>query len=160
MEGDYDSMFLLEMNILCSLRLPPWVLKDAECIAVEYCSSIVLWALAVGWGVSFQIKGLLWKTQPWQGLYSSYWAHGRVWVVFNSNSPGMYLQELRVVSRALWSPRWGIACGKGMYGLGPWRAPLEGSTMIFWTKTIGKVNSLHYEGIFCYKNNFKWLLPK
>lgn len=56
MEGDYDSMFLLEMNILCSLRLPPWVLKDAKCIVVKYYSSIVLWALSVGWGVLFQIK--------------------------------------------------------------------------------------------------------
>lgn len=59
MEGDYDSMFLLEMNILCSLRLPPWVLKDAKYIAMKYYSSIVLWALAVGWGVLFQIKGPL-----------------------------------------------------------------------------------------------------
>lgn len=68
MEGDYDSMFLLEMNMLCSLRLPPWVCQDAKCVVVKHHSSIVLWALGISevvWGGGYyKYRGLSQQSSP------------------------------------------------------------------------------------------------
>lgn len=117
--GDYDSMFLLEMNILCSVRLPPECWRMRNCLAVKYCSSIVLWALAVGWGVSFQIKGLLWRPALPGSIFQLLGKWKKTGRFQFKQSMDVSARIESGIKSSLVS-RWGIECGKGMYDLGPW----------------------------------------